>query len=74
MGNGEWTSIPHVIMRLGGTTLDEKYRDYMSLAIMFLVLILMLILLFLNKTSMVEKGTGAIGEVVRSLSLEALRA
>jgi hypothetical protein len=63
-----------VIMRLGGTTLDEKYRDYMSLAIMILVLILMLILLFLNKTSMVEKGTGAIGEVVRSLSLKALRA
>jgi hypothetical protein len=62
-----------MIMHLGGITLDEKYRDYISLALIFLVLILMIMLLFLNKTGMVEKGTGAVGEVLRSLSLRAPR-
>ena len=60
-------------MHFGGITLDEKYRDYMSLAVMLLVAILMMVLLFLNKTGMVDKGTGTIGEVLRSISLRALR-
>jgi uncharacterized membrane protein YvbJ len=63
-----------VIIRFGGITLDEKYRDYISLASIFLVLVLMIMLFFLNKTAMVEKGTSAIEELARSLSLRAGRA
>lgn len=55
-------------MPLGGITLDEKCREYMTLAIMLLVPILMMVLLFFNQTGMVEKGTGAIGQVGRVLS------
>lgn len=48
--------------------MDEKCREYMTLAIMLLVPILMMVLLFFNQTGMVEKGTGAIGQVGRVLS------
>ena len=63
-----------MLIRLGGIALDEKYKDYISLASIFLVLILMTMLFFLKKTAMVEKGTAAIGELVRSLYLRAGRA
>lgn len=66
MGNAP--PFPRVIMPFGGITLDEKYKDYMTLAIMFSVLTLMMVLLFFNKTGMVEKGTGAIGQVAGVLS------
>ena len=54
--------------------MNGKYRDHMSLALMFLVLILMITLLFLDKTGMVKKGTGSVGGVARSLSLRKGRA
>ncbi len=63
-----------MILHLGGITLDEKYRDYISLALIFLVMLLMIMLLFLNKTAMVEKGNGSVGAVAKSLSLRTGRA
>lgn len=54
--------------------MNERYRDYVSLAVMFLVLVLVITLLFLDKIRIIEKGAGGFGEFVRALSIRALRA
>jgi hypothetical protein len=53
--------------------MNERYRDYMSLVIMFLVLVLAIILLFFDEVRIIEKGAGGFGEFARVLSIRALR-
>jgi hypothetical protein len=74
-GNGELrTPFPCYTCAKQGLMMNERNRDYMSLVIMFLVLVLVITLLFLDEFRIIEKGAGGFGEFVRVLSIRALRA